>query len=297
MKDRLEAARAEICRRIAAAGQVFNEDTIATFGPLYAELHEIQAKRPLKITCDIAYGPHPTRNLLDVHAPDGGPEQKRPIVIFFHGGGLVRGQKDGGGPYFGNIANFFAAHGAIGINATYRLAPEIQWPEGARDIGAAAAWARANASSIGGDPEKIILMGHSAGATHVAGYALRPELHPEGKPGFAGAILMSGVYGIDMDNPPPNHRAYYGEERSLYPSMQVIGNAGYCSFPMLVSFAQYDPLRFTSGAFRLLAELVEKGAQPQVRQLMGHNHISPAFAIGTGDTDIEAMLLDFVRRV
>ncbi len=295
MTDPFTSERSEIARRVSAAGKVFNEETIAIFAPLYAALHARTIKPAIKIARDFSYGPHTERHLLDVHTLEGASGGAKPIVIFFHGGGLVRGNKDGGGPFFGNFASFFAANGAIGINATYRLAPEIQWPEGARDVGAAAAWAAAHASEFGGDPQKIVLVGHSAGATHVANYVYRPDLHPKTGPNFCAAILMSGVYGIDAENPPPNHRAYYGEDRSKYPAMQVVGNADACKFPVLVTVAENDPLRFESGAYKLLAELVEKGApNPRVKQFLGHNHISPALATGTGDSDIEETLLSFL---
>ncbi len=297
MADPFSREREDIANKVRAAGKAFTPETIATFAPPYAALHARAAKPAIKVTRNIAYGDHSERHLLDVHVSDD-KLSGRPVVIFFHGGGLIGGSKDAGGPYYGNVADFFAAHGCVGINATYRVAPEIQWPEGARDIGAVAAWARKNVAAFGGDPEKIILVGHSAGATHVAGYAFRKDMHPAGHRNFAGAILMSGVYGIDASNPPPNHRAYYGEDKSRYATMQVAGNIDACDFPVLVTIAEYDPLRFESGGYRVLAELVEKGSPlPRVKQFLGHNHITPAFAIGAGDAAIEEALLDFLGRV
>lgn len=225
-------------------------------------------------------------------------EKGKPVVIFFHGGGLVRGDKNAGGPYYGNVADFYARHGAVGVNATYRLAPDFGWPAGGQDVGAAVAWVGAHAHEFGGDPERIVVTGHSAGATHVASYVFRPELHPGGKPGFKAAILMSGVYGIDENNPPPNHIAYYGKEHAEYAKRQVVGNAAWCGFPTLFTLAQYDPVRFESGAYRLLSELVDKGAPtPRVTQYLGHNHITPAFAIGSGDAQVEQPLLDFLAAI
>ncbi|MCC2096248.1 MAG: alpha/beta hydrolase [Hyphomicrobiales bacterium] len=291
-----DQTHAQIAARVREGGKAFTEATVAAFGPLYGALHTSGSPEGITVDRDISYGPGGERNLLDVHA-FGDSAGKRPVVIFFHGGGLVRGDKaPSGSPFYGNIANFFAANGVIGVNATYRLAPAIQWPEGSRDVGAALAWARDNISRYGGDPERIVLMGHSAGATHVANYVFRKELHPSSGPGFVGAILMSGVYGIDGDNPPPNHLAYYGSDRSQYAQRQMNGNVDHCDFPVLMTVAEYDPVRFESGAFRLLAELAEKSApRPRIRQFLDHNHITPAFAIGTGDAEVEGTLLDFLR--
>lgn len=295
--EQIRQAHDRIAGKVRAGGKVFTEATVAEFAPLYGALHAAAPAQGILVDRDISYGPGGERNLLDVHRP-ADAAGKRPVVIFFHGGGLVRGDKaPPGSPYYGNIADFFAVNGCVGVNSTYRLAPAIQWPEGSRDVGAALAWVRQNIAGYGGDPDRIVLMGHSAGATHVANYAFRKELHLSSGPGFAGAILMSGVYGIDADNPPPNHLAYYGGDKSQYAKRQMNGNIDYCDFPVLMTVAEYDPVRFESGAFRLLAELAEKAApRPRIRQFLDHNHITPAFAIGTGDADVEETLLDFMRR-
>ena len=80
----------------------------------------------------------------------------------------------------------------LGVNATYRLAPKHQWPAGAQDVGASARWVRANIAAYGGDPNRIVLMGHSAGASHVAGYLVHKQLQPADGDGVIGAILLSG---------------------------------------------------------------------------------------------------------
>lgn len=298
MNDSRKAVHEDIARRVAGAGKLFNEQTIATFAPLYAAIHAATQHDGVSVESDISYGADAARNLLDVHAT-GDRAGRKPVVIFFHGGGLVGGHKtQPGSPYYANIGNFFAANGAIGVNATYRLAPAAQWPEGARDVGTALAWVRANIGRYGGDPERIVLMGHSAGATHVANYVFRKELHPASGPGFAGAILASGVYGIDADKPPPNHIAYYGKDKTLYGQRQMNNNVTYCAFPMLFTIAEYDPVRFESGAYKLLAELVEKGAPcPHMTQFRNHNHITPAMAAGAGDAQVEDALLGFLQRI
>ena len=58
----------------------------------------------------------------------------------------------------------------VGVTMTYRLAPQHQWPAGAQDVGQAVAWVAQNIGEYGGDPSRVVLAGHSAGATHVAGY-------------------------------------------------------------------------------------------------------------------------------
>ena len=65
-------------------------------------------------------------------------------------------------------------------------------------------------------PAKIYLMGHSAGASHVAGYVSHPEFYKVKDGGLAGAIMVSGIYQLDAEAVSDNERAYYGADPSVY---------------------------------------------------------------------------------
>lgn len=287
----------DIAERLSGPGKVFDENTMKTARAIYIPILEKMTWDGVSVTKDISYGPDPERHLLDVHQPATGTGL--PTVIFFHGGGMTRGHKNTEGDLiYGNVANFFASHGIIGVNATYRLAPQIQWPGGAEDVGATVAWARENIAQYGGDPDKVIVMGHSAGATHVAAYAFNTDLHPTDGPGIAAAILMSGVYEPNAKNPPPNHLQYYGEDTSKYAESATLGNVKRADFPVMISVAEFDPINFDRVAFALMEELVTKhGNAPRFKQILGHTHISESSAIGTGDSSYEPDLLDFIRGV
>ena len=79
---------------------------------------------------------------------------------------MVRGNKinaNSEGLISSNIPTFFARHGMIGINANYRLVPEVQWPSGPDDLRGILTWIRGNIDEYGGDPDAVFLMGNSAG--------------------------------------------------------------------------------------------------------------------------------------
>src|SRR6185436_6843498 len=123
---------------------------------------------------DVKYGPD-ERHRLDVFAPIAKPARPMPVVIYVHGGGLTGGDKDSPGTpaagiIYSNVGTYFAQNGMVGINATYRLIPNVSYPGGAEDTAAMVRWARANVAKHGGDPDAIFLMGHSAGGTLVGGY-------------------------------------------------------------------------------------------------------------------------------
>ncbi len=107
------------------------------------------------------------KHRLDLYRPQ---QAGWPVMVFAHGGGLNKGDKDlrvGGYDIYGNIGRFYAAHG-IGVAViNYRLQPEVRWPEQADDVAASVAWAVRHAPQHGGDG-RVFLAGHSVGAWLVA---------------------------------------------------------------------------------------------------------------------------------
>ncbi|MBT4940551.1 MAG: alpha/beta hydrolase [Rhodospirillaceae bacterium] len=295
MNKRVHNMPDEIAAEIKSIGKVFNEEVAGKTREIYMPLLNAIDRSGIDVTSDISYGPH-ERNILDVHVPENGLSDA-PTVIFFHGGGYIRGHKNVEGDVLhGNVANFFVRNGIIGVNATYRLAPEAKWPDGATDVGAALAWARDNIADYGGNPDKIFLLGQSAGANHVATYVFRKSLHPsEGGPSCAGAILMSGVYGQGPGGPAPNHIAYFGEDSSKYAEMVTLGNVEHGDTPVMMSNAEFDPIGWERFGIELLAEIATKfDWVPRYKQMQGHNHVSQVYSIGTGDNGVGPDIIDFI---
>ena len=155
-------------RKLAEIGPVWGTDiqrhrdlVLEIYRPLLAAA----PKAGVEATRGIAYGAHP-RQILDVYQHGRGADV--PVVLFVHGGAFVRGDKDVTDEVYANVCYYFARHGFLAINVEYRLAPESGYPGGAEDLAAAVAWAKRSARDFGGDPERLLLVGHSAGATHVA---------------------------------------------------------------------------------------------------------------------------------
>ena len=131
--------------------------------------------------------------------PETAAASPRPVLIFVHGGAFVGGNKrtTPTSPFYDNIMLWAAKNGFIGVNVTYRLAPQAPWP--ARRPGSRHRGAMGPSDKIGergGDPARIYLMGHSAGAVHVSSYVSHPEFHKVKGGGLAGAIMVSGIYDL-----------------------------------------------------------------------------------------------------
>ena len=284
---------ADIAGVLAALGRTFNGDIVRQTAAMYAPLAKSYESAEIEIETNVAYGPD-ERQQFDIHTATvrRAPEPV-PSVVVFHGGGLTGGSRAA----TVGVANFFASLGFVGVNATYRLAPDHPWPAGARDVGAAVTWLRENVGQYGGDPEQIFVMGLSSGAFHSATYVFRPELMPPGTARPAGAILMSGPYTFDFEHPTPGEVAYFGEDPLRYADRVVVGNVTRSDVPVLFTTAEWDIERYTLAFAALLEELVVgHGVMPRYKQSLGHNHTSQLLAIGTADTGVSAELVDFIER-
>lgn len=250
---------------------------------------------------DQRYGPH-ERHLLDVYVPAAGA-QGAPVLACLHGGGFIRGDKRAKE----NAGVFFARHGFVTVVPSYRLAPAARWPSGAEDVAAVWQWMQAHVAGYGGDPSRIVLMGESAGAAHVALATLVRRFHPAGGLKPAGAILASGPYNAGLEgqarralgvpDDDPRNDAYFGPDRSRWASMSTVDLVDAEPFPLLVTFNELDLMIMQVAAGELYSRLVMRhGFMPEIRMIRHHNHFSGAMSMGTDDSSYSAPLLDFARR-
>jgi triacylglycerol lipase len=215
------------------------------------------------------------------------------VLVFVHGGGFVGGDKTRAGVhYYDNIAAWAATQGWVGVNITYRLAPQNPFPAAREDVAAALAWVRSNIAAHGGDPSRILLMGQSAGAAHVADYlASRAEA-----PGVAAAALVSGVYDVARYPRAATTRAYYGEDEAQLAARSALPGLAQLAIPLLVARAEREPAAFREQAAFLHAALCAARAPcPAILELPGHNHFSTVFAIGSADQALTGALLALLR--
>jgi len=297
----VENMPAQVQQRLAEVGPGWGKDiagNIAKTLEVYTPLLAVAPKMGIATQRGIPYG-NEARQRLDTYAAEG--LRGAPVVVFFHGGAYVRGDRDVNAEVYANVLRYFARNGMLGINATYRLAPAAKWPAAAEDVGAVVRWLKANAARQGGDPEKIWLIGHSAGATHIATYAYMKELQPAEGPGFAGIVLMSGRYKFEPNPDDPNlknFQAYFGTDASQYPARSPISHVKDApKFPTFLIVSEYDnPDLDTQGAL-LLAALCERDrACPRFKRMEKHNHLSMVYQFNTADDATGREILEFMRR-
>lgn len=173
------------------------------------------------VTADIQYGEE-TWQKLDLHVPTAKPDNetpdsKKPVLIFFYGGGWDSGSKEM--YYF--VANSFAKRGYLVVIPDYAKYPDARFPVFMHDGAAAVAWVFNNISDYGGDISQVVVAGHSAGA-HLAALLLSDQqyLEPYGikardVKGFAG---LAGPYNFTPTS--PKLLDIFGPVENL-PNMQV----------------------------------------------------------------------------
>lgn len=292
----LNEKHADILRAVRAAGPVIDPPAAkALYAPLLADMP--RGAEPVR---DIAYGDD-ERHRLDVY-PAVGATGLAPVVVFLHGGGFIRGDKADRAA----VGHYFSRHGVVAVLPNYRLGPRHRWPAGAEDASAVLAWARANVAAHGGDPDRIVLAGESAGAAHVAAATLVSRFHPSEGLKIAGAFLASGVYNAELEylaraqlgiaTPDPRNEAYFGTDFTAYRAMSTVELVDAAPFPLTITYAELDPIQMQAQAGELFARLVTRHCfTPRVKVIANHNHLSQVFAINSGDDALAGPLLAFVR--
>jgi triacylglycerol lipase len=265
-------------------------------GGIYAPLHEKEPYAGVKLARDVKYGQH-ERQALDVFEP-AQSSAPRPVFIYVHGGGYTGGHKRIGNDFFfDNVMLWAVRNGMVGVNATYRLAPDHAWPAGPEDIGAVVRWVRANIGKHGGDPNRIFLAGHSAGGTHVATYATASQFHAGADHGLRGLLLISGNFDISaVTNPDERYVSYFGADTSKYAERSPFAGLLRTEIPLFVAYAELDPPPLFDQSARLVAALRDAKRPAHVVELPNHSHISITYSINSGDTELSGSILDFIGK-
>jgi acetyl esterase/lipase len=269
------------------------EPSMAIYEPLLAAA----PKGDLVVEKDVRYGDH-ERNLIDIYRPRG--VEGAPVLVYVHGGGYSTGDRDLNPFVYANIPTYFARHGLLAMSATYRLAPQASWPSGAEDMRALVSWVRENARRLGGDRDRLFLMGHSAGATHVATYAFDARFQPPDGHGLAGIVLVSGRYRLRSDPDDPSLdsiREYFGSDPGQYESRSAITHVPGSDVPVLLVAAEYDQRNLVETTGELFTALCRRddGRCPRFLQLRHHNHLSEVFHFNSGDEILGREILDFME--
>ncbi|WP_313804422.1 alpha/beta hydrolase [Sphingobium sp.] len=203
---------------------------------------------------------------IEIYVPRSSePDVPMAVMLFLHGGGWVMCSTNS----HGNMCRYLCDKaGVIGINVDYRMAPEHKFPTAVNDAATALDWACANIASYGGDPDRIIVAGDSAGGTLATVLAQR-SARGEGPPVIAQALFYPSVSMGDHDGFPSFEMFGSGEfgvsaqgcdwitglyltdpaQRDDIRFSPIKAPALEGSPPTLLITAEYDPLRDEGEAY------------------------------------------------
>lgn len=245
---------------ICWAAALLAAGAIAACSPL-AVVNAVSPAGAVQATASIRYGSDP-RNMLDVYRPAANAKDA-PVIVFFFGGNWVSGKRED----YAFVGRALAARGFVVVIPDYRLYPQVRYPDFLVDGAVAVAWTARAIAAHGGDPKKIFLMGHSAGAYNAAMLALDARwLGQQGiKPAsLRGWIGLAGPY----DFLPVQNRTTQPvfSAPNTPPDSQPVNHVSASSPPALLIAAKEDnlvnPARNTGG---MAAKL--RAAQVPVREL------------------------------
>ena len=242
---------------------------------------------------DIAYGPDP-RQRLDVYAPKGGAAGA-PVLVFFYGGGWNSGRRQD----YAFAGRALASRGFLTVVPDYRLVPQVRYPDFLTDCAAAVSWAHAHAAAYGGDPDRIVLAGHSAGAYNAVMLALdRRYLREVGVDSrlIRAAAGLSGPYDF-LPFRVESTIATFGaaaDPADTQPINHVTAGAP----PMFLAHGDKDTLVYPKNTLALGAALAKAGDVAEVKIYPGLSHADTVLALSKlfrGKASVLADMTDFLK--
>jgi acetyl esterase/lipase len=295
---------------VPAAGRARAEETASP------RVYEVKATRDL-VYYEVRDDPDRERHRLDVYSPEG--KTGCPVLFFVHGGAWTVGRKD---DYFGilgygTVARCLARRGLVVVVPNYRLSPGVRHPEHIKDVARAFAWTCRNAAKYGGDPEKIVACGHSAGG-HLVSLLATDEsyLKAEGRSrnDLRGVIGICGVYSVedlelDLSAAAPGEwlsvrtrvrpfAAVFGTDPKVLMQASPITHVGPGLPPFLLLNAGFDYARLPGMAKKFAAALKENGCEVEVMEAPWRTHETVVFDILNRSAEPETVevVVGFVER-
>lgn len=222
----------------------------------------------------VAFGEHPSQR-LDVYAPDDAAGA--PVVVFVYGGRWQTGSRG----QYAFVGRALAKRGIVAIVLDYRHGPDVRFPAFVEDVAGGVRWTHEHARDFGGDPAKIFLAGHSAGA-HIAAlvatdarYLQAVGMAPRD---LAGVIGIAGPYDFAPITD-PDLRQIFGDTPAEWAASQPIGLVNGDEPPFLLLHGEDDKTVWTRNSERLAAKLTAAGVAVDYRTYpdLGHVRILSAF--------------------
>lgn len=244
---------------------------------------------------DVAFGPAPHQR-LDVYGPHREKGQAPvPVAVFFYGGSWDTGRRQD----YSWVGRALASRGFVTVIPDYGMYPKVRYPGFLQDGALAVRWAQDHAAEYGGDPSRIVLIGHSAGAYNAAMVALdRRYLAGAGvDPKHIRALAgLSGPYDFLPLTDPIAQRTF-GEAADL-PGTQPLNFVRPDAPPAFLATGENDTMVYPRNTTKLAALLRNAGVTVEERHYAGLGHVDMALALSRlfrGKAPVLQEMTDFLH--
>ncbi|MBC8082855.1 MAG: alpha/beta hydrolase [Hymenobacter sp.] len=268
--------------------------------------NEYATARPSRRTPDVPYVPatdpayDAERHLLDVYAPRQKATTPYPVVVFIHGGSWNSGNKN----FYSFIGRRLAKQGVVAVVLNYRLSPQVEVPAMADDCARAVIWTTRHIRKYGGDPQRLFLMGHSAGGGLAALLAADNRLFERR------GLVQNPVRGTLLDDPAgldmldyltrleydgdAKYLIPYGRKPAVWKDMSALYHVTAATPPFVVFIGgeTYPSIRNSSRKFE--QKLTGLGRAPQFAVLPGKKHAPMVLQLYWQDNVIYRELLRLI---
>lgn len=222
---------------------------------------------------NVQFGPAPWQH-ADIYQPRHatGPV---PIIVFWYGGAWTEGNKDD----YRFVGTALAGLGYLAVLPNYRVYPQVRFPEFLDDAAEAVAWLQTHGGQYGGDPHRLVLMGHSAGAHMAAMLAINHRyLNRAGVDtrNIAGLIGLSGPYELAPNT--PSLHAIFAAPYTQH-DWQVLPYVSPDAPPALLIQGADDQLVWVSNALHLADALRQVKVPVQLRVYPKRGHADTVAAL------------------
>ena len=261
--------RAALAGFVAVAGAAILADV---FIPLTAFNAAMPQDAGSAMIGSVAYGPLP-RQGLDIYAPTDAHRGPLPVIVFIYGGSWNSGDRSG----YAFVGRALAARGFVVVVPDYRLVPEVRYPAFLQDNAAAVHWVRQHVRDFGGDPARLVLMGHSAGAYNAAMLALDPRWLGADRAAVRGLIGLAGPYDFLPFTGAETKAAFSGASDLL--TTQPVNYASAAGPPALLATADTDTIVRPRNSDALAGALTAHGVTVVRTRYPGIGHVGIITAI------------------
>jgi acetyl esterase/lipase len=260
-------------------------------------LHRHSLQPGVHLERDLAYGPDAAQR-LDVYRPQRA--QAAQIVFMVHGGGWRRGDKTNARVVKNKVAHW-VSKGAIVVSVNYRMSPQVDPVEQAHDVARALAFAQVHAASWGGDVDRFVVMGHSAGAHLVSlltadtAIAARHGVRP-----WLGTVSLDSAAFDVVDIMQGRHFRLYDRvfktDRALWEAASPLRRLSTSPMPPLLAVCSARRSDSCPQATAYAAKATSLGARATVLPVdLSHRDVNEQLGVPGAYTDAVQVFIDSLR--